>query len=82
MTDLSVSHPIYLDYCATTPVDDRVLEVMLPFFSQYFGNAASQHGFGRRAEEAVEQTHSQVARLLHCSTRDIIWTSGATNRTI
>jgi cysteine desulfurase len=69
---------IYLDYCATTPVDDRVLEVMLPFFSQVFGNAASQHGFGRSADEAVDEARHQVAHLLNCSPRDVIWTSGAT----
>ena len=78
MMDQAPAQTIYLDYCATTPVDDRVLDVMLPFFSKMFGNAASQHAFGRRAELAVEGARAQVARLLNCSTKDVIWTSGAT----
>jgi cysteine desulfurase len=71
--------PIYLDYHATTPVDPRVLEAMLPFFSQEFGNAASKsHAFGWRAEEAVEEGRAAVGRLIGASAKEIVWTSGAT----
>jgi cysteine desulfurase len=69
---------IYLDYCATTPVDSRVLEAMLPYFSGLFGNAASQHRFGQIAGEAVERAREQVGNLLKCAPSDVIWTSGAT----
>ena len=71
--------PIYLDYHATTPVDPRVLEAMLPHFSQDFGNAASKsHAFGWRAEEAVEAARAEVGRLIGASAKEIVWTSGAT----
>jgi cysteine desulfurase len=71
--------PIYMDYHATTPVDPRALEAMLPFFSERFGNAASKsHPFGWAAEEAVEAAREQVARLIGASAREIVWTSGAT----
>jgi cysteine desulfurase len=71
--------PIYLDYHATTPVDPRVLEVMLPFFREDFGNAASKsHAFGWRAEEAVEAARAEVGRLVGASAKEIVWTSGAT----
>src|SRR5512138_481708 len=71
--------PVYLDYHATTPVDPRVLEAMLPFFSVEFGNAASKsHAFGWRAEEAVEAGREQVATLVGASPKEIVWTSGAT----
>lgn len=70
---------IYLDYNATTPVDKRVLETMLPYFSEKFGNASSKtHGFGWIAEDAVDTARKQVANLIGCSTQEIVFTSGAT----
>ena len=71
--------PIYLDHHATTPVDARVLEAMLPYYGEVFGNAASRnHSFGWKAREAVSRGRDQVAALIGASSREIVFTSGAT----
>ncbi|MDH4114978.1 MAG: IscS subfamily cysteine desulfurase [Burkholderiaceae bacterium] len=71
--------PIYLDYSATTPVDPRVVDAMVPWLRQNFGNPASRsHTFGWDAEKAVEHAREQVAALVNCDPRELIWTSGAT----
>jgi cysteine desulfurase len=74
-----VRTPIYLDSHATTPVDPRVLEAMLPFFTEHFGNASSRnHPYGWKAAKAVEQAREQVGSLIGARFRDIVFTSGAT----
>ncbi len=71
--------PVYLDYSATTPVDPRVAEKMIPFLTEHFGNPASRsHSFGWTAEEAVENAREEVAKLVNADPKEIVWTSGAT----
>ncbi len=71
--------PIYLDYGATTPVDPRVVDAMIPWLREHFGNPASRsHAWGWEAEEAVEKARVQVADLIGADSREIVWTSGAT----
>ncbi|MEZ4871911.1 MAG: cysteine desulfurase family protein [Bdellovibrionales bacterium] len=74
-----MTKPVYLDNNATTPIDPRVTESMLPYFQDKFGNASSaNHTYGREAEKAVEEARRQVAQLLHCKPKEILFTSGAT----
>jgi cysteine desulfurase len=74
-----MKYPIYLDYSATTPVDPRVAEKMIPFLTEHYGNPASRsHAFGWKAEEAVEEAREHVAALVRCDAKDLVWTSGAT----
>ncbi len=71
--------PIYMDYSATTPVDPRVAEAMIPYLTEHFGNPASRsHAFGWTADEAVENARRQVAELVNADPKEIVWTSGAT----
>jgi len=77
--DLTPHFPIYMDYGATTPVDQRVVDAMIPWLREHFGNPASRsHAWGWEAEAAVEKARQEVASLLNADPREIIWTSGAT----
>ena len=83
MNDMShandMKKPIYLDYSATTPVDSRVAQKMIPFLTEDFGNAASRsHSYGWTSEAAVENAREEVAKLVNCDSKEIVWTSGAT----
>ena len=73
-----MSAPIYLDYNATTPVADDVLDAMLPFFRDHFGNPSSEHAYGWAADEAVEQARERTARVIGATPRTVVFTSGAT----
>jgi len=75
---MAVKTSVYMDHHATTPVDGRVLEAMLPYFKEKFGNAASRHAVGWAAEEGVENAREQVSRLIGAQSKDIVFTSGAT----
>jgi len=77
--DMTPHFPIYMDYGATTPVDQRVVDVMIPWLREHFGNPASRsHAWGWEAEAAVERAREQVASLVGADPREIVWTSGAT----
>jgi cysteine desulfurase len=77
--DMSPHFPIYMDYGATTPVDQRVVDAMIPWLREHFGNPASRsHAWGWEAEAAVEKAREQVAALVNADPREIVWTSGAT----
>ena len=74
-----MKRPIYLDYSATTPVDPRVAAKMIPFLTENFGNPASRsHSYGWTSEAAVENAREEVAKLVNCDAKEIVWTSGAT----
>src|SRR6187401_537337 len=77
---MAIQLPIFMDYHSTTPVDPRVLEEMIPYFTQKFGNAASRsHAFGWAAEEAVDYARERIAKLVCASSeKEIVFTSGAT----
>ncbi|MGC9059272.1 MAG: cysteine desulfurase family protein [Candidatus Aenigmatarchaeota archaeon] len=69
---------VYMDYAATTPIDARVLKVMLPFLKEKFGNTMSLHSFGREAKEALEKSREIIARIVNAKPNEIIFTSSAT----
>ena len=75
---LKFNIPKYLDSASTTKVDSRVLEVMLPYFQEIFGNASANHTFGKKAKLAIEKARQQVANIINCNANDITFTSGAT----
>lgn len=76
---VAMKKPIYLDYSATTPVDPRVAAKMIPYLTEHFGNPASRsHAFGWETEKAVEEAREEVARLVNCDQKELVWTSGAT----
>src|ERR1041384_1103925 len=68
---------VYLDHSATTPADPRVVDGKVLYFAEVYGNSASAHAFGRKAEDAVETARETIARILNCDSREIIFTSGA-----
>jgi cysteine desulfurase len=75
---MSAPHFVYLDHSASTPVDPRVLEAMMPYFTEVYGNASSAHRAGRKAEQAVEDARETVARLLNCKPSEVVFTGGGT----
>lgn len=73
---MKIKRTVYLDYSATTPLDPRVLDAMLPYFTEHFGNASSSHSWGRKAENAIEDAREAMARILNCKASEIIFTGG------
>lgn len=73
---MSQRRTVYLDYSATTPTDPRVVEAMMPYFSEIYGNASSAHSFGRKAEAAIENARSTVAKIFNCKPSEVVFTSG------
>ena len=69
---------IYMDYSATTPVKQEVVDEMMPYFTQYFGNASSFHAFGREAKTALDKARGEVANLINAKTNEIYFTAGGT----
>lgn len=69
---------VYLDAASTTKIDPRVLKEMQPYFTEYYGNASSNHEYGKKCKEAIEKARSQVAKIINCESKEIIFTSGAT----
>ncbi|MGD9093723.1 MAG: aminotransferase class V-fold PLP-dependent enzyme, partial [Anaerolineales bacterium] len=67
--------PIYLDYAATTPVDERVVRSMMPYFNEIYGNPSSVHTYGQKAEAALESSREMVAEVLNCQAKEIVFTS-------
>ena len=76
--EITMKKQIYLDYAASTPIDKRVLEAMMPYMRRHYGNPSSTHSFGQKTRAAIEQAREQVARFLHCEADEVIFTSGAT----
>ena len=75
---LNSDNPFYLDYNATTPLLPEVLDAMLPYLREHFGNPSSGHVYGRRARDAIEMARAEVAALIGCDSGEIIFTSGGT----
>lgn len=67
---------VYMDHSATTPTDPRVVEAMMPYFTEVYGNASSAHGYGRKAEQAIEKARETVAQILNCKPSEVVFTSG------
>ena len=73
-----MTNPIYYDHASTTPVDSRVKDAMLPYFDEIFGNASSNHIYGKGAKKAIDIAREQIAKLISANTKEIVFTSGAT----
>ena len=73
---MSSRRTVYLDHSASTPTDPRVVEAMLPYFTEVYGNPSSSHSFGRKAESAIETARATIAGILNCSPAELVFTSG------
>ena len=73
---MDISKPIYLDYNATTPLAPEVIQAMMPYLNEHFGNPSSSHWYGTQTKQAIEKARQSIARLLHCQSEEIIFTSG------